>query len=111
MAAFDCSLGNGGALPGPVFLSMLNTKEDAKLLLFSVALMCVFLCECSIMLDSCEVKPTSLIQEQETYFDSSVLLVHNMCVCAKSGQSFLFAQHVLDWNVRRPTLLSGSFYL
>lgn len=65
---------------------------------------------CRIMLDSCEVKPTSLIQEQETYSDSSVLLVHNMCVCAKSGQSFLFAQHVLDWNVRLSALLSGSFY-
>lgn len=62
------------------------------------------------MLDSCEVIPTSLIQEQDTYFDSSVLLVHNMCVCAKSGRSFPFARHVLDWNVRRLALLLCSFY-
>lgn len=112
MAAFDCNLGNGGALPGPVFLRKLCTKEDAKLILFCCVKCACFLCvcECRIMLDSCEVKPTSLIQEQETYFDRSVLLVHNVCVCAKSGQSFPFARHVLAWNVRRLALLPGSFY-
>lgn len=46
------------------------------------------LCEGRIMLDSCEVKPTSQIQEQETYFDSSVLLFHKRVFVAKEGGDF-----------------------
>lgn len=61
--------------------------------MFSVALnLCVHvyegMCECRIMLDSCEVKPTSQIQEQETYFDSSVLLLHKRVFVPKEGGDF-----------------------
>lgn len=52
--------------------------------------MCVFalLCECRMRLGSCEVKPTSQIQEQETYFDSSVLLLHKRVFVPKEGGDF-----------------------
>lgn len=96
---FDCKLER-------VVHCLVLSSTCCKLILFSNAFsrsVFLLLCECRFMLDSCEVKPTSQIQEQETYVDSSVLLVHNVCVCAKSGPSVQFAQHVLDRNV-----LSGS---
>lgn len=60
------------------------------------------------MLDSCEVKPTSQIQEQETYFDSSVLLVHKRVFVPKEGGDFSL-HNVLDWYVGRLCCCLGSF--